>query len=187
MSIVTHLASNVVVREGAAGRPILLRFEGAGGPQILLQLAQLRLLGPQLLLLQIEVVRSPSIVLPHPAQSWYPALLVLGCQRMLCMLCTACTISIYGVSRVEDAGTTPRTFLTARNNYLAVPVWRCQVPVLRALCKDCPSKLYCMQTPVIQQYPGEAPGNDALIYSLAHQALQYARLPQAALTWNARQ
>ena len=64
-----HLAGDVVMCEGAARGPVLLRFEGARGAQVLLQLAQLRLLGPQLLLLQVEVVRSPPVVLPHPAQS----------------------------------------------------------------------------------------------------------------------
>ena len=63
MAKTAHLASNVMVREGAAGRPVLLRLEAACGPQILLELAQLRLLGPQLLLFQVQVACSPSIVL----------------------------------------------------------------------------------------------------------------------------
>ena len=52
-----------MVREGTAGRPILFWLEAAAGAKILLKLAQLSLLRPQLLLLQVQLVCSPPIVL----------------------------------------------------------------------------------------------------------------------------
>ena len=56
-----HLAGDVVVREGAAARPVLLGAQRARRPQVGLELAQLRLLRAQLLLLQVQLLRAPPV------------------------------------------------------------------------------------------------------------------------------
>ena len=67
----SHLAGDVVVREGAAARPVLLGAQRARRAQVGLELAQLRLLRAQLLLLQVQLLRAPPVpvLFRRPASS----------------------------------------------------------------------------------------------------------------------